>query len=175
MKKLIFILLTALAMNAWAQEPLMPLLPEQDSARLAAERSVMYRNLLGGITPTGELMEIPQLPEFDFNQELTSRWNYNLSGLALNRWDYFQPGFWSFAPSPFLSHATIFSEGRLQLNEKLRLGGYSYGGNSVFTAPFPNQGLNNYDTRGSTLFMQYKVSKNFKIETRVNVIRGPTP
>ena len=56
--------------------------------------------------------------------------------------------------------------------DKFKIGGFSYGANSVFSAPFPNQGLNNYDYRGATMFMQYKVSKNFKIETSVNVQQG---
>lgn len=175
MKRLLFILFTIIIYNVSAQETLMPLLPAQDSLQMETERQIMYRNFLQGNTPAGELMEFQKLPEFDFKQELSNRWNYNLSEFSLNQWDYFRPGLWTVTTSPFLRNATVFSEGSFQVGKNFRLGGYSFGGNSVFTAPFPSQGLNNFDTRGSTLFMQYNVSKNFKIETRVNVIQGPTP
>lgn len=175
MKRLLFILFTIIIYNVSAQEMLMPLLPEQDSLQMQTERQVMYRNLLQGNTPTGEMMEFQKLPEFDFKQELTNRWNYNQSDFSFFHGNFFAPGFGGISPSPFLRNATIFSEGSYQVGKNFRLGGYSFGGNSVFSAPYPSQGLNNFDTRGSTLFMQYNVSKNFKIETRVNVIRGPTP
>lgn len=155
----------------------MPLLPEQDSVQLQTDRHIMYRQFLSGISPTGDLMKLPQFAEFDFNSGQTDRWKYNLNGFSINHWGStgFLPGFSNIHVSPFLQSGTVFTKGSYNLGEKFRLGGYSYGANSIFSAPFPNQGINNYDFRGSTLFMQYKVSKNFKIETRVNVIQGPNP
>lgn len=173
MKRLLFILFTITIYNVSAQETLMPLLPEQDSLQMETERQLMYRNLLQGNTPTGELMEFQKLPEFDFEQELTNRWNYNLSEFSFYQGNFFGPGFGGISSSPFLRNATIFSEGSYQAGKNFRLGGYSFGGNSVISAPFPSQGLNNFDTRGSTLFMQYNVSKNFKIETKISVSQGP--
>jgi hypothetical protein len=154
---------------------LMPLLPEQDSLQMQTERQLMYRNLIQGNTPTGEMIDFQKLPEFDFKQELANRWNFNQSDFSFSHGNLFGPGIGGISPSPFMHNATIFSEGSYQVAKNFRLGGYSFGGNSVFSAPFPNKRLNNFDTRGSTLFMQYNVSKNFKIETRVNVIQGPTP
>ena len=153
-----------------AQEPLMPELPVQDSTALNAERDMLYRQFLEGVSPIGDVMEPAILPEFNFNEALSQRWDYNLTDnsfnpLLLNR-------FSGITTIPFLRNGTIFSEGSYQINKNLRLGGYSFGGNSIFSAPSPNQNLNNFDVRGSTLFMEYKVSDKFKIETRVRVSQG---
>lgn len=161
--------------NLFAQEPLMPLATEPDSSRLAAERQLMYHQLLSGIVPSGEWMQPVQLPKFDFAGEMIRRWNFNLSETSVNHrsFNQFRPGYFRLGLSPFLRNETVFSGSAYQLNDRFTFGGYSFGANSAFTAPFPNQGLNNFDVRGSTIFMQYNVSKNFKIETRVNVTQGP--
>jgi hypothetical protein len=148
----------------------MPELPEQDSMELEAERSLLYRQFLAGISPIGDLMEPVTLPDFSFNDALAQRWNYNLTNNSFNPLLF--NGFSGISPLPYLRNGTIFSEGSYQLNEKFRLGGYSFGGNSIFSAPFPNQNRNNYDFRGSTLFMEYKVSDKFKIQTSVSVSQG---
>jgi hypothetical protein len=174
-RNLIFLWLIFSGTVIFAQEPLMPLLPEKDSTMLETERKLMYHQLLSGISPLGDLMQPLQLPEFDFRGELAKRWSYDFSGVSTNQWTMngFMPGHFGLASSPFLRGETVFSGAVYQLNDRFTLGGYSYGANSVFTAPFPNQGINNFDFRGSTLFLKYNVSKNFKIETRVNVTHGP--
>jgi len=104
-----------------------------------------------------------------------NHWNLTFNDISLspNYFSRFRYGYFGFSPSPFIRDGTVFSAGEYQFSDKFKIGGYSYGANSVFSAPFPNQGLNDsYDFRGNTLFMQYKVSKNFKIETRVNVQQG---
>jgi hypothetical protein len=73
--------------------------------------------------------------------------------------------------SPFYQNGMVLSEGAYNFGGKFTFGGFSYGTNSVMSAPLPNQ-MNKFDNYGSTLFMQYKVSKNFKIETRVNINQG---
>jgi len=114
------------------------------------------------------------LPDFDFRSELANRRNYDFSGNLMNQWSFgrMMPGYFGISPAPFLRNETVFSGAAYQMGDRFILGGYSFGANSVFSAPFPNQGMDNFDVRGSTLFMQYNVSKNFKIETRVNVTRG---
>lgn len=169
-----FVLLMA-AMVAQSQEPLMPQLADKDSSLMELERRVMYRQLLSGTAPVGQLTESMQLPGFDLNTELSKRWQvapsvHSVDFREVNGW---LPGFGSPAGSPFLRNETVFSGSVYRFNNRFSLGGYSFGANSVFTAPLPNQGMNQFDVRGSTLFMQYKVSKNFKIETRVNVTHGP--
>ncbi|SHE98617.1 hypothetical protein SAMN05444274_103170 [Mariniphaga anaerophila] len=172
MKKLYLLVLIFLGFHAFGQEPLMPLLPEKDSASLAAERQLMYYQMLSGVTPFDEMTAPLQLPDFDFRSAMYGRQNLNFLENSLNFRSFdFSTG--SLRLSPFLRNETVFSGSAYQLNNRFTFGGYSFGANSVFTAPFPNQGMNNFDVRGSTLFLQYKVSKNFKIETRVNVTQGP--
>ena len=168
---LIFIFLT---LGAFAQEPLMPELPEQDSAQLKLEREIMYQQFLSGISPLGELMQPAKIPEFNFNEAISQRLSYDMSGYLFS--SRFSRGLYPsnsyFTTAPFSRSGTVFSQGSYQLNDKFKVGGYSFGANSIFSAPLPNQNLNNFDFRGSTLFMEYKVSDKFKIETRVSVSQG---
>ncbi len=173
-RKLMYLLLLFCFSRAAAQEGLTPLLPEQDSSELAAERQIMYHQLLNGTFDTELFSEPVQLPEFNFQQELMKRWNYNpelTTGTIY--FGGFHPSLFGYFPSPFLSGGSVFSQGSYQLSDKFKVGGFSYGANSVFSAPMPAFG--HFDTRGATMFMQYKVSKNFKIETRINVQQGPGP
>jgi len=176
-RKLFFILLFFTGLNAMAQEGLTPLMPETDSTQLAAERQMMYHKLLNG-SPENDLFAQPiHLPNFDFKSELEQRWNYGLP-LSLNSefFNNFSPGYFGYvSPALFLRNGSVFSQGQYQLSDKFKVGGFSYSGNSIFAAPLPSHGLNNFDTHGATMFMQYKVSKNFKIETRVSVQQGPGP
>jgi hypothetical protein len=173
--KLILLIFTLACLGASAQEPLMPIFPEQDTAKQETKRRVMYMQLLSGTLPSGDLTEAQQFPEFDFSKALASHYNTRLSGFIPGKWtmNHFMPGHPGFFPSPFFRNGQIFSKGRIPLSGKFSLGGYSFGANSAFSAPFPNQGINNFDTRGSTFFMQYNVSKKFKIETRISVSQGP--
>lgn len=175
LKKLLLILFTVIFYSSFAQEPLLPLLPEKDSVALAAERQLMFYQMLSGTIPLGELMEPVNFPDFDFHGEMTKRWSFSFSHNISGFWSFrdFSPGYFGIGLSPFLRNETVFSGSAYQLNDRFTFGGYSFGANSALTAPFPNQGMNNFDVRGSTIFMQYNVSKNFKIETRINVTQGP--
>lgn len=176
-RKLLILLLIFLSLAARAQEGLAPLTtePETDSVQLAVERQLMYHQLLNG-TPENELFSQPfELPQFDFNETLMNHWNINFNDLSWNPHNFsrFGYGYFGIHPSPFVRNGTVFSAGEYQFSDKFKIGGFSYGANSVFSAPLPKQGLNNnYDFNGASMFMQYKVSKNFKIETRVNVQQG---
>ena len=177
MRKLLIFLLLIFSLAAKAQEGLAPLMTESkpDSIQLAAERQLMYQQLING-TLENELFVPPfELPDFDFSEGMMNHWNLNFDDIApgYQYFGRFRPGFLGFSPSPFIRNGTVFSAGEYQLSDKFKIGGYSYGANSIFSAPLPNQGFsNNYDFRGNTMFMEYKVSKNFKIETRVNVQQG---
>lgn len=175
LKHLCFSVLVLVCVTSFAQEPLMPVLPENDSTMLEAERQIMYRQLLSGLPPGDNLMEPVRLPAFDLGTGLINRWNIGLPDFTPDQWPVsgWMPGYPGFTGSPFLRDETVFSGAVYRHNDRFSFGGHSFGANSVFTAPFPNQGLNKYNIRGSSLFMQYKVSKNIKIETRVNVIQGP--
>lgn len=174
MKYILFIFSLLLVLRSYSQEPLMPLMPEKDSVALAAERQLIYYQMLSGTLDLGEWAEPVKLPDFGtFFKASQSSYFYMPEGTLFHIADGFSPYHFRFGFSPFLRDETVFSGSVLKLNEKFTLGGYSFGANSVFSAPFPSRGLNNYDLRGSTLFLKYNVSKNFKIETRVNVTHGP--
>lgn len=155
-----------------AQEGLQFELPKPDSAQLELERKLMYRQLLSGEL-SGELsLEPLKLPDFDFKKELLKRYNFSVGEINTSN---FSPLGLNYSFSPIFRNGAVFSAASYQLGEKFVFGGYSFGANSIFSAPFPNQQMNQFDTRGSTLYLQYKVSKNFKIETRVNVTQGAGP
>jgi hypothetical protein len=73
------------------------------------------------------------------------------------------------SPSPFINSFLIQNAASYRLNEKLFLSGNSFSGSSVFS-PFPaNPDLKNMSIRGASMFLQYKVSKNFHIGGGVSV------
>ena len=161
-----------------AQEKLMPVMPETDSIEAELEKKILYQQLLSGTLLSGGLIENLELPKFSFNHEFAKRYQFNPISFQSEtyQFNYYPAGIKVFTNMPFVLNSAVFSEANYQVTDKFSLGGYSFGANSVFAAPFPNRGLNNnFDTRGSTFFMQYKVSKNFKIETRVSVTQGNGP
>jgi hypothetical protein len=174
-RKLFVLLFVLITCRAYAQEPLMPVLPAQDSVSEEAERQIMYNRLLSGTLHLGGLMDPLTMPEFNFNTPLVESWDFQIPENTFHFQTFGEvlPGRFGVGTSPFLRNETVFSGSAYQLNERVTFGGYSFGANSAFTAPFPNQGMNNFDVRGSTIFLQYNVSKKFKIETRVNVTQGP--
>lgn len=177
MKKWIYILFLLFNLGAYSQELQLPDFEETDTLQLERERDFMYRQLLSGSINAGSLALPFQMPELDFNSGLSNHWSFDSSELNSNRLQdhqYFN-SYFGLVPSPFFRDETVFSSDALRINDRFTMGGYSFGANSAFTAPFPNKGMNSFDVRGSSMFMQYKVSKNFKIETRVNVIQGPGP
>lgn len=177
MKKWIYILFMLCSLGLYSQELQLPEFEEKDTLQLEMERDFFYRQLISGSTGAGALGLPFHMPEPDINTGLSNRWTFDPSELLSNQLqmnEYFT-GYLELAPSPFLYNGSVFSSAAYKINERFTLGGYSFGANSVFNAPLPNRGINSFDVRGSTMFMQYKVSKNFKIETRVNVIQGLGP
>ncbi len=74
-----------------------------------------------------------------------------------------------FAYSPFFSSGKIFNQASYHINDKFLFGGNSFGMQSVFDRLTLNPAIQNMSTKGASMYMQYKVSKNFRIETRVSV------
>lgn len=177
MRKWMIIFFIAVSPALFAQELLMPELPETDSLEMELEREILYRQLLSGSLMSSDLMQPMQLPDINFNDLLSERWSFDTSVQTINTFGNtgFSHWFMGMAPAPFIHSGSVFSSATYKLNDRFTVGGYSFGAKSVFTAPFPNQGINNYDMRGSTMFLKYNVSKNFKIETRVSVTQGPGP
>lgn len=161
----------------FAQEPLKPVLTSEDSLFMEPEGREMPLSLPPELMFHFDPPDLLKLPVFDFSEALSGARADFLSGYSFYGYPFRRsaPGSEFFLFSPFLRNSAIFSQGSFRLGDKFTVGGYSFGANTVFTAPFPNQGMNNFDVRGSTLFMEYKVSKNFRIGTQINVIREQGP
>ena len=174
MKGLFFLIGILSGLVTFAQEPLMPMMHEQDSMQLAAERQIIHYKLLYGIPPAGEWLQQEKLPDFNFNFGQPGRRDFGIPAFSADPWLFGIPiaGYARTNSTSFFRNETLLSGSAWQLNDRFTLGGYSFGADSWITAPFPNQGLNNFDFHGSTLFMHYNVSKNVRVETRINVTRG---
>lgn len=172
-KKIMFLIFMVASLTGIAQQEmnLMPII--QDSAQLEIEKQIEYRQLISGQLFPDLQPEKIILPGFNFKDEFDKRYAFNLNLHSFGSIPYsgFSAGTMSPFYSPFYHNSMILSEGAYRLGEKFTFGGYSYGVNSIFMAP-PVPGINKFNNYGSTMFMQYKVGKNFKIETRVNVSQG---
>ncbi len=147
---------------------------EADSAAMKLQRQMEYRQLVsGGAFMNGLLNEDFKLPDFDLRAAYRDRYTLSLGVSPVTNYSFagISQGM-TFMFSPFYSNALILSAASYHIGDKFVLGGYSYGINSIFGAPALNNGLNKFDNYGSTLILQYKVSKNFKIETQINVSQG---
>ena len=145
----------------------------QDSSQIELERSIEYQQLISGQISDRFAPELFQLPDFNFENEYLNRYSINqevLSFQSLPLTD-FTLGLMSPFYSPVYLSGTVLSQAAYKVNDRFTFGGYSYGVNTLPTLP-PPPGINNFNRYGSTMFMQYKVGKNFKIETRVNVSQG---
>lgn len=114
-----------------------------------------------------------------FDQPLLPVYNKNLDFLK-----YLTPSepishSFSFAGSAFSSVfplAHVFNQSILRINDRFLFGGNSFGAQSVFDQPKLNPGIQDLGIRGASMFMQYKVNDNFKVQTRISISnRGSAP
>lgn len=175
MRFILFLIFVFGFLKIGAQETKDFKLSEKDSIQLELERQMHYNQLLKGYVNPNDFLETFQLPKYDLNDAILLRWNTNLSGIIPNQLDMNSISAGGTGFIPFLRNAQVLSSANYKPGNKLSFGGFSYGANSIFSSPSLNPEINRFDMYGSTLFIQYKVSKNFKIETRVNVIKGPAP
>lgn len=167
MRSVITIILLFFGVQVMAQQGLQMDFREVDSAEVLQKRQIEYYQLIHAF-PSDDLLQHFQLPEFNLDNVYRSRYTLSLatfpqvnySSVTLHGSDIL---------SPFFYNAEMLSSEAYQLGDKFVLGGYSYGANSVFSAPPPNQNSSYFDTYGSTMFLQYKVSKKFKIETSISI------
>lgn len=154
--------------HSFAQQGLQMDFGEVDSSEVLLQRQIEYYNLINGGMDAGNLMEELQLPEFNMNQFYQSR--YTLALAAFPNLNYTSLSFHgSDIVSPYYYNAEMLSSAAFELGDKFVIGGYSYGANLINSAPLPNQNMGYFDAYGSTMFMQYKVSKKFKIETSISI------
>lgn len=165
------LLLTRLTVAQGLTETALPL---PDSIRISQPVSegkftgsnILYSEIAAGIF--AEPLKLA-VPSFDINQYLNNNWRIDYESFSMfghsPRISLNQP----FIMHPFIHQAAIFNQATYRLSDKLSLGGNSFGINSALSAPLPNPSANQWDTRGASMFMQYKVNKNFRIETRISV------
>lgn len=118
--------------------------------------------------PSLSIFTMPLFPDhsktFDFSKYLSNR-SLTTESFIVNG------SFWS----PFLLNGMTFNQASYQLNNRFTFGGSSFGAQSIFDAPKLNQNIQNMSIKGASMFMQYKVSDHFKIETRVSVANHSSP
>lgn len=115
--------------------------------------------------PLFEKISIPERNfEFDFNKILDNR------SLRFYTEDI--------SPHSINSHSfglNIFNKSAFEINDKFTLGGNNFGANSIFDKPKLNQSINDMSIKGASMFLQYKVSDKFKVETRVSISNKQHP
>lgn len=104
----------------------------------------------------------PLLP--DFNKKLDFKKELYSPSVASQTFQDYRFGF-----APFYTGGIVTNQAIYKVSDKFSFGGNSFGAKSVFDRPDLNPSIQNMSTKGASMFMQYKVSKNFKIETRVSV------
>lgn len=114
------------------------------------------------------LFHQPLLP--DYTKNLDFKKYLNPSGFTETSFSTFGFGY-----SPFLTGERIFNQSAFRLNKRFLIGGNSFGARSVFDKPGMNSSIQQMSTKGASMFMQYKVSKNFKVETRISISNRQTP
>ena len=114
------------------------------------------------------LFHQPLLP--DYTKNLDFKKYLNPSGFTGTSFSTYGFGY-----SPFLTGERIFNQSAFRLNEQFLIGGNSFGARSVFDQPGINSSIQDMSTKGASMFIQYKVSKNFKVETRLSISNRQTP
>lgn len=115
--------------------------------------------------------------KFLFNQPLLTDYNKNLDfkkNLNFSKSTIESLSTNGFIVSPIYTNGMVFNQAIYRLSNKFSFGGNSFGAQSVFDKPRMNPSINDLSTKGASMFMQYKVSKNVKIETRVSVTGQPS-
>ena len=110
-----------------------------------------------------------------FNQLLLAPYNKNLDFLK-----YLKPSkgisySYSFVGSsfnPVFPFGQVFNQSAYRLNDRFLFGGNSFGVQSVFDRPKMNRNIQDMSIKGASMFMQYKVTDHFKVETRFSISNG---
>lgn len=146
--------------------------PEKPALKLSSPMAPMISDEMPPI-------DLPVLADpLLFRQPLLPAYNKNLdflkylksSGVKSMSFSDMSIGFF-----PYFSTGKVFNQSSYQLNDKLLIGGNSFGVQSVFDKPKVNPTIQDMSTKGASMFLQYNVSKNFKVEGRVSVTNHSGP
>lgn len=110
----------------------------------------------------------PLLPDYNkslhLKRYLRSSLNVNITGCS-----------WGSYFNPYVSSVQIFNQSSYRLNDRLSIGGNSFGARTIFDTPVMNPGIQDMNLRGASMFMQYKISDKFKVETRFSISNHKSP
>lgn len=173
---LIFLISSCAVLFAYAQEEInfdsIPKIQIKNQTKvLNPERPLRFENSFSN--PETDLFDEvlfkqPLLPDFSKKLDLKKYLNFSKSSTG----SFSTAGY---IVSPFYTNGMVFNQSTYQLSDKFSVGGNSFGAQSVFDNTRMNSSINEMSTKGASMFMQYKVSKNFKVETRVSVSSHKSP
>jgi hypothetical protein len=159
-----------------AQEAVKPMMSQKDSVirglKPGATAPLLFQPPLIPAGLNFELQDLPAFtpkitaPVFDLSAYMKNRWvvTYNSgNGLPVFPSGSFFTPVWG----------TLFNQAVFQASDKLKIGGNSFGVNSLLHAPLPSGNGGNYDYRGVSVFMEYKVTNNFRIGGSISVAGHP--
>lgn len=177
MKRFIFFLISSCAtVSAYSQEEII-----LDSiSKIQREISVKELSLVKPLQfeNSFSMGEINLIDKSLFNQPLLPDYNKNLNFKKYLNFSQSSTESFStvgYIASPFYLNGIVFNQATYRLSDKFSVGGNSFGAQSIFDRPEINPSVQSMSTKGASMFMQYKVSKNFKVETRVSVTTHKSP
>ena len=177
MKRFFLFLISSCAMvSAYSQEEILldsitKIQSEATVKQLNMERSFLFENSfsIGEINSLDKnLFDQPFLPDYNKNLDFIKNLNYSKATI-----ESFSTN--GFIFSPFYTNGMVFNQTTYRLNNRFSFGGNSFGAQSVFDKPMMNPSINDLSTKGASMFMQYKVSKNIKVETRISISGRQSP
>jgi len=166
LSRIIFITILLFPVILHAQEYLTSPVSGLDTMKFSVpalyEPGLSFSGSFSGLSLT-ELSTPLNLKAFDFSDMLKSRWQINYS---TTRFAYFPSGYFL---TPFSGTGIVFNQASWKASPRLTVGGSSFGFSDPFHAPLPVAGSGQYPNRGMSVFMEYKVGKNFRISGGVTV------
>jgi hypothetical protein len=177
MKRFILFLISSCVLgSAYSQEEIhLDSIPKTQSEVPVKEPYLEKPFLFESPFSTGE---INSPNNYLFNQPLPTDYNKNLDFRKILNFPKATSEPFSvsgFIASPFYTNGMVFNQATYLLGNKLSFGGNSFGVQSVFDKSRMNPSINEMSIRGASMFMQYKISKNIKVETRVSVSGHQSP
>jgi len=115
--------------------------------------------------PDISIFNQPLLPDFNKNIDFSKYLNPKQISFTTT----YSAGF---SNHSIFSFGHVFNQSAYQLNDRLMVGGNSFGARSIFDAPKLNSSIHDMSIKGASMFMEYKVTDKFKVQTRVSISNG---
>ncbi len=138
--------------------------PAIEYNQIGSENPFLNDNFLNFQKPGFEanfIFDQPLLPDFSEKFDF-SKFN------KPSRSSFYRNSFSDFSGLPF-QHGTVFNQATYQITDRFSMGGNSFGAHSIFEIPQLNSTIQEMSVKGASMFMQYKFSNNFKVQTRVSI------